>query len=91
MSGNKYHMSHTISTTIIDDLDHVAVSIDDLRTPWSCLITTFKCNYANDCFRMAAAHTNEKLVGFAAWVPSYTLHHCVYGVLFIVSLLLGCN
>jgi GNAT superfamily N-acetyltransferase len=32
---------------------------------------------------MTVIHTNEKLVGFAAWTPSYDLHHCVHGALFI--------
>jgi hypothetical protein len=28
---------------------------------------------------MNVIHCDEKLVGFAAWLPSYDLHHCAVG------------
>lgn len=82
-------MSYTVSNATIDDLDHVAALMDDyvrqnLNMPsWPCSIATFKRDYASSCFRMTVIHSDEKLVGFAAWQPSYDLHHCVHGALFI--------
>ena len=82
-------MSYVASTATIDDLDHVAKLIDDYvrqnlnMSSCPCLIATFKRDYASGCFRMTVIHVNENLVGFAAWIPSYDLHHCVHGALFI--------
>jgi GNAT superfamily N-acetyltransferase len=82
-------MSYTTSTAAINDLDHVAALMDDyvrqnLNMPsWPCSIATFKRDYTSGCFRMTIIHSNEKLVGFAAWQPCYDLHHCVHGAQFI--------
>lgn len=82
-------MSYIISTASIDDLDHVAKLIDDyvrqnLNMPsWLCSIATFKRDYSSGCFRMNVIRCDEKLVGFAAWTPTYDLHHCAHGALFI--------
>ena len=82
-------MSYTTSIAAIDDLDHVAVLMDDyvrqnLNMPsWPCSIATFKRDYTSGCFRMTVIHSHGKLVGFAAWQPCYDLHHCVHGAQFI--------
>jgi hypothetical protein len=82
-------MSYVVSTATIGDLDHVAKLIDDYvrqnlnMSSCPCSIAIFKRDYASGCFRMTVIHLNEKLVGFAAWIPNYDLHHCVHGALFI--------
>lgn len=82
-------MPYQTSTATINDLDQVAQLIDDyvrqnLDMPsWPCSLATFKRDYASGCFRMTVIHSDEKPVGFAAWLPSYDLHHCVHGAVFI--------
>ena len=82
-------MPYQTSAATIDDLEQVAKLIDDyvcqnLNMPsWPCSIETFKRDYASGCFRMTVVHSDEKLVGFAAWLPNYDLHHCVHGAALI--------
>jgi GNAT superfamily N-acetyltransferase len=78
-------MPYQTSTATIDDLDQVAQLIDDyvrqnLNMPaWPCSLATFKRDYTSGCFRMTVIHCDKKLVGFAAWLPHYDLHHCSHG------------
>ena len=82
-------MSYSVSTATVNDLDEVAQLIDDyvrqnLNMPvWPCAIATFKRDYSSGCFRMMVIRSNNQLAGFAAWTPSYDLHHCVLGAVFI--------
>lgn len=82
-------MPYQTSTATINDLDQVAQLIDDYvrqsldMSAWPCSLATFKRDYASGCFRMTVIHSDEKLAGFAAWLPSYDLHHCAHGTVCI--------
>lgn len=82
-------MPYQTSAATIEDLTQVSKLIDgyvrqNLNMPaWPCSLATFSRDYVSGCFRMTVIRTNEKLVGFAAWLPSYDLHHCVHGAALI--------
>jgi GNAT superfamily N-acetyltransferase len=82
-------MSYQVSTATIDDLESVSRLINDyvcqnLGMPaWAGSIASLKRDYTSGCFRMNVIHSDDQIVGFAAWTANYDLHHCVHGALFI--------
>jgi len=80
---------YQVSTATSEDLDTVATLIDDYvrqnlgMSSWPCAIAPFKQDYADGHFRMSVICCDGKLVGFAAWLPTYDLHHCVRGAVFL--------
>lgn len=82
-------MPYKVSTATVDELDNVGQLINDyvrdnLNMPqWPCSIETLKRDYTSGCFRLNVVYTHEQLVGFAAWIPNYDLHHCTHGAVFI--------
>jgi GNAT superfamily N-acetyltransferase len=82
-------MPYKVSTATVDELEQVARLMDDYvrqnlnMNAWPCSLEAFKRDYTSGCFRMTVVYTDDRLVGFAAWIPSYDLHHCVHGVVFL--------
>ncbi|MBD2089448.1 GNAT family N-acetyltransferase [Microcoleus sp. FACHB-1515] len=86
-------MPYKISTATIDELEIVAQLMSDYvrqnlnMAAWPCSVEIFKRDYSSGCFRMTVIYSVDRncdrLVGFAAWMPSYDLHHCVHGASFI--------
>ncbi|MGJ3245836.1 MAG: N-acetyltransferase family protein [Elainellaceae cyanobacterium] len=82
-------MPYVISTAKIEELDRVEHLINDYvrqslnMTAWPCSIQTLKRDYTAEYFQMKVVYSDGQLVGFAAWTPSYDLHHCVRGAMFI--------
>lgn len=82
-------MVYRAAAATVNELERVAQLMDDyvrqnLNMPaWSCPIETLKRDYMSGCFRLTVIYWGAQLVGFAAWTPSYDLHHCVHGAVFL--------
>ena len=78
-------MPYHIRDAVEKDLTKVTKLLDTymrqyLNSPWMGTKDRLYEHFANRSVRVVVAESGEDLIGFAAWLPDYDLHHCVHGV-----------